>query len=102
MQLHYGVLARTGRSGWEHAMTGFPLVQAGDGETVEIVSVDGGAGAHRKLADLGLSPGKRAEVVTRQPGGPVLVAVGGTRIAVGFGLAMKVKVMSLTHPEHRS
>lgn len=102
MQLHYGMMAGTDRSKREHVMTGFPLVQAGDGEMVEIVSVDGGIGAHRKLADLGLTPGKRAEVVTRQPGGPVLVAVGGTRIAVGFGLAMKVKVTSSTDRETRS
>lgn len=75
-------------------MIGFPLVQAGDGERVEILSVDGGVGAHRKLTDLGLAPGRKVEIVTRQPGGPVLVAVGGSRIAVGFGLAVKVKVVA--------
>ena len=73
-------------------LSGFPLVQAGDGESVEILSVDGGAGAHRKLANLGLAPGQTVEIVTRQPGGPVLLAVGGSRVAVGFGLALKDKV----------
>jgi len=73
---------------------GFPLVQAGDGERVKILAVDGGEGAHRKLTGLGLAPGQRVEIVTRQPGGPVLVAVGGSRIAVGFGLALKVRVVS--------
>ncbi len=73
-------------------MSGFPLVQAGDGERVQIVSVDGGAGAQRKLAHLGLAPGKTVAIVTRQPGGPLLVAVGETRVAVGFGLALKVRV----------
>lgn len=73
-------------------LSGFPLVQASDGERVEIVAVDGGAGAQRKLAHLGLAPGKTIEIITRQPGGPLLVAVGETRVAVGFGLALKVRV----------
>lgn len=73
-------------------LSGFPLVQASDGERVEIIAVDGGAGAQRKLAHLGLAPGKTIEVITRQPGGPLLVAVGETRVAVGFGLALKVRV----------
>ncbi|MGF1639785.1 MAG: ferrous iron transport protein A [Rhodospirillales bacterium] len=77
-------------------MNGFPLAQAGDGERVEILAIDGGAGAARRLSDLGLTLGRRVEIVTRQPGGPVLVAVGGTRVAVGFGLALKVRVMSMT------
>lgn len=72
--------------------SGFPLAQAADGERVEIVAVDGGPRAQRKLANLGLAPGKTVAVVTRQPGGPLLVAVGETRVAVGFGLALKVKV----------
>lgn len=74
------------------------MVQAGDGERVEIVSVDGGLGAHRKLTDLGLAPGQRVEVVMRQPGGPLLVAAGDARMAVGFGLALKVRVISVASP----
>jgi Fe2+ transport system protein FeoA len=78
-------------------VNGFPLAQAGDGERVEILSIDGGAGALRTLTHLGLTPGQRAEIVTRQPGGPVLLAVGGARVAVGFGLALKVRVVSVTN-----
>lgn len=74
-------------------MSNFSLVQAGEGESVEILSIDGGLGAHRKLANLGLAPGRKVEIVTRQPGGPVLVAVGGSRVAIGFGLALKVRVV---------
>lgn len=68
---------------------------------MEIFDVDGGAGAYRKLANLGLAPGQRIEIVTRQPGGPVLVAVGETRIAIGFGLALKVKVEAVTSKENK-
>lgn len=80
-------------------MSGFPLVQAGDGERVAIIAIDGGAGAQRKLAHLGLAPGKTIEIVTRQPGGPLLVAVGETRVAVGFGLALKVRVAAASGGE---
>jgi ferrous iron transport protein A len=71
----------------------FPLAQAGDGERVEIVAVHGGSNIHRRLSDLGLSPGKRITVVAGQLGGPILVAVGASRVAIGFGMALKVRVV---------
>ncbi len=74
-------------------MSGFPLAQAGEGERVDIIGIDGGQGSHRKLADLGLVLGQSIEVVSRQPGGPMLVAVGESRIALGFGLALKLTVL---------
>jgi ferrous iron transport protein A len=75
---------------------GFPLAQAGDGEQVEIIAVDGGRTVHRRLSDLGLAPGQRVRLVAGQPGGPVLVAVGTSRIAIGFGLALKVRVIPVS------
>lgn len=86
----------------QHGLTGFPLVQASDGELVEILDVHGGAGANRRLADLGLAPGQKIEIVTRQPGGPVLVAAGGARIAVGFGLALKMRVATVESKENKA
>lgn len=78
-------------------MIGFPLVQAGDGERVEVVSVDGGRGVQRRLGDLGVVSGTHLEVVARQPAGPVLVAIAGSRVAVGFGMALKVRVRPVEH-----
>lgn len=72
---------------------GFPLAQAGDGEQVEIVAVHGGGSIHRRLSDLGLGPGKRVTVVAGQPGGPMLLAIGTSRVAIGFGMALKVQVI---------
>jgi ferrous iron transport protein A len=74
-------------------LRGFPLAQAGDGEQVEIVAVDGGRNVHRRLNDLGLAPGQRVRIVAGEPGSPVLVAIGASRIAVGFGLALKIRVI---------
>lgn len=71
----------------------FPLAQAGDGEQVEIVAVHGGGAIHRRLGGLGLTPGKRVTVVARQLGGPILVAIGASRVAIGFGMALKVQVV---------
>jgi ferrous iron transport protein A len=72
---------------------GFPLAQAGDGEQVEIVAVQGGGNIHRRLSDLGLTPGKRVTVVAGQFGGPILVAIDASRVAIGFGMALKVRVV---------
>jgi ferrous iron transport protein A len=71
----------------------FPLAQAGDGEQVEIVAVHGGGAIHRRLNDLGLTPGKRVTVVAGQQGGPILLAIGASRVAIGFGMALKVRVV---------
>lgn len=62
---------------------------------MEIVAVDGGRNVHRRLSDLGLAPGQRVRIVAGQPGGPVLVAIGASRIAIGFGMALKVRVISV-------
>ncbi len=74
-------------------LQGFSLAQAGIGEQVEIVAFDGGRNAHRRLSDLGLARGQHVSIVTKQPGSPVLVALGSNRIAIGFGLALKIRVI---------
>jgi Fe2+ transport system protein FeoA len=71
----------------------FPLVQAGDGEQVKIVAIRGGGNVQRRLSDLGLTPGKRVTVVAGQLGGPILVAIDASRVAIGFGMALKVHVV---------
>jgi ferrous iron transport protein A len=72
---------------------GFPLIQAGEDEPVEIVGIAGGGSVHRRLSELGLVPGVRIRRITGQPGGPILIALGASRIAIGFGMAMKVRVV---------
>ncbi len=63
----------------------------------------GGWGAMRRLADLGLLPGVRARVVRRSRGGPVLIEVKGSRLAVGHALAARIAVELVEHiaPEAR-
>ena len=56
-----------------------------------VSSIDAGHKAHRFLADLGIHEGERIRVV-KNDSGPVVVEVKGTRVAIGRGLANKIKV----------
>ena len=60
------------------------------GERVRIISIVGGYGARKRLADLGLIPGTEVEVINNT--GPFIVAVKGSRVAVGLGIARKIVV----------
>ena len=68
-----------------------PLAAMKDGSRGIVAAISGGRGAHRNLEDLGIVVGKEIRVL-RNSGGAVLVAVNGTRLVVGRGLAMKVMV----------
>ena len=59
----------------------------------EVVEVSGDHGATRRLAHLGIHVGARVHVLRLAPlGGPILVEVSGSTVAVGRGLARKVSV----------
>jgi len=68
-----------------------PLSALRNGEKGVVKTILGGAGAHRNLMDLGIVEGKEIKVV-KNSGGAVLVAINGTKLVVGRGLAMKVLV----------
>ncbi len=60
---------------------------------VEVVEILGGAGVRSHLNTLGIHVGDVVRVVERAPfRGPVLIEVHGTRVALGRGVARKVKV----------
>jgi len=72
-----------------------PLVMAGAGEWVRVAGVAGGCGAVERLAELGLLVGTAVQVVRPSTGGPVLIELRGSRLALGYGLAAKVIVQEL-------
>ncbi len=74
-----------------------PLTLASPGEKVRVERLAGGEQAKAHLADLGINLGSELEVISTQ-GGPMVVAMGGTRLALGQGVAAKVQV-SLASPE---
>ena len=60
---------------------------------LEVVEVPHGRAVSRSLAQLGVAVSERLRVRSAAPwGGPVLVEVGGTTVAIGRGLAHRIKV----------
>ena len=58
-----------------------------------VILIEGGHGVRSHLNTLGIHIGDWLTVVERAPfRGPVLVEVNGTRVAIGRGIASKVKV----------
>jgi ferrous iron transport protein A len=63
------------------------------GARARILRVEGGHGVERKLEDIGLRPGKEVRKVSSQlMAGPVTVLVDGRQVAMGRGIARRVRV----------
>ncbi|HDL63908.1 MAG TPA: ferrous iron transport protein A [Proteobacteria bacterium] len=59
----------------------------------KVVKFTAGPGLVRRLEEMGIRAGKRITKISGMPlRGPVVIQVGGTRIALGHGMAMKVMV----------
>jgi Fe2+ transport system protein FeoA len=68
-----------------------PLAMVGTGQVVRLVRVAAGRILTRRLAELGLTPGVQLEILQDQ-GGPLLLAVRDSRLALGRGMAHKIIV----------
>ena len=63
------------------------------GQSGMVMEFRSGAGMTRRLEEMGIRVGKKVTKVSGMPlRGPVVVQAGGTRIALGHGMAMKVTV----------
>lgn len=71
----------------------FPLAEAVAGQHVRLVSIQGGKRLTHRLVEMGLTPGVRMRVL-QNSGGPLLLAVSDSRIALGWGMANQVEVTS--------
>lgn len=72
------------------------LDRAPGSSKAEVVEVHGGAAAARQLAHLGIHVGAILEILRTAPmGGPVLVEIRGSTVAVGRSVARKVLVRLL-------
>jgi ferrous iron transport protein A len=69
-----------------------PLALVAEGEEVRLVAIRGGRGMRKRLADLGLNLGMTYRVVRKCPDGPLILAVKESRLALGWGMALKVMV----------
>jgi len=69
------------------------LLETPKGKTVRIIEYKGGKGVSLKLRQLGLTPGKEVKVLRHAPlGGPLMIDVEGRSIALGRGIAARIKV----------
>ena len=69
------------------------LRQMYPGQSGRVVNIDGGMGLVRRLSALGVRPGRKiTKVSSMLMRGPVTVQLGGTRLAIGFGMAGRILV----------
>jgi len=67
------------------------LLRLNVGQEAEVKSIEGGQGLVRRLERLGIRSGARLRKVS--DAGPVVVDLGGCQVALGRGMAARVKVM---------
>jgi ferrous iron transport protein A len=67
------------------------LTSVNQGREVTLIDIQGGRGLRSKLYSMGLFPGVKLKVVGNG-GGPIMIAVNDTRLALGFGMARKIMV----------
>jgi ferrous iron transport protein A len=68
------------------------LDQMRKGTKGRVISVVGGRGVSLRLSAQGIAPGMVVEKISALRGGPVVLRVGRSRVAIGLGLARKVLV----------
>lgn len=68
------------------------LANLREGTRGVIVALRGGIGLQRKLADMGLNPGCRFELIGVVPGGRVMLDTNHGKLALGHGMAEQVLV----------
>ena len=61
------------------------------GQNVKLVKIHAGRRLAHRLAELGLTPGVEFSVL-QDNGGPLVICVRDTRIAIGRGMAKKISV----------
>lgn len=71
-----------------------PLNAIGIGKFVEVKNLEGGEMICKRLMELGVNKGALIEVM-RNDAGPLIIALGQTRFALGRAMAQKVMVVEV-------
>jgi ferrous iron transport protein A len=69
-----------------------PLTMISEGKKAILRSIEGGRQLRSRLAALGLLPGAELEVIQNSGQGPFVIAVKGSRIVIGRGMASRIAV----------
>jgi ferrous iron transport protein A len=79
------------------------LTQLKAGSRGLVVSLEGGHGMKKRLESLGIRPGVHVTKVSNQfMRGPVIVRIGNTQVAIGFGMARRVMIDDAREDEKTS
>ena len=73
----------------------YPLRMAGEGERLKIASLVGGKNFRDRIFGMGLNVGAEINILRNVGGGPVLIALNGSRLFLGGGMAHKINVMPI-------
>lgn len=68
-----------------------PLTMVAQGERVRLLKVNAGDGLSSRLNAMGLTPGVELSII-QDSGGPLLLGVRDSRLALGRGMAQKIFV----------
>ncbi len=68
-----------------------PLAQVPPGRTVRVVQITGGSTLISRLYQMGILPGTMIHVIMNS-GGPVIISVKSSSVALGRGMAHKILV----------
>ena len=69
------------------------LGMTSQGDTVRLVDIRGGIGLQHRLAEMGLTPDVKFEIVSNNRGGPCVVLLKGTRMMIGRGMIDRIFVV---------
>lgn len=73
----------------------FTLSNIPIGQKVRLVRIHAGRRLTHRLAELGLTPGVEFSIL-QDNGGPLVISVRNSRIAIGRGMAKKIEVQMVT------
>ncbi len=65
------------------------LTKFNPGDEVTLIDIEGGRGVRSKLFNLGLTPGIKIKIISKNSCGPIVLKVRDGRLAVGRGMAEK-------------
>ncbi|MHA1560745.1 MAG: FeoA family protein [Promethearchaeota archaeon] len=75
-----------------------PLINISFNTNVNVAHIRAGFKATQRLSSMGITPGTQIKVISQAPfRGPIQIIVRGTRLAIGYGLAMKIFVNNNFH-----
>ena len=72
-----------------------PLSMANKDKLLKITNIVGGRNVKQRLSALGLYPGSVIKMVTNDFGGPLIIEVNNSKIAIGRGMAQKILVSEI-------